>query len=239
MQWMARVLIVEDEAGIADAARYALKADGLQVSWALTLGQAWQIVRTARIDAVVLDIGLPDGSGFDFCRAFRLESDVPILFLTARDAEVDRVVGLELGGDDYIGKPFSPRELAARVRANLRRVGVQTAAGGRRPTAAIWSAGLFAIDEDRRQIRLSDAVLNLSAQQYRLLLTFLRQPERVFAREDLLAAAWDEPDMSEARTVDSHIRDLRACLRAVLPVGVEVLVTHRGAGYSCRPEGTA
>jgi two-component system catabolic regulation response regulator CreB len=180
-------------------------------------------------DLVVLDVGLPDGSGFDCCRELRRNSDVPIIFLTARDHEVDRILGLELGADDYLTKPFSPRELSARVRARLRRL-PGGSLGPRDGIDANDTARGFSIDERRCSIAIGGVPLPLSAQQYRILRALAREPGRVFERNALLRAAEIDPELCEPRTVDSHIRDLRAILRRA---GLDqAIVTHRGLGYS-------
>jgi two-component system catabolic regulation response regulator CreB len=173
---------------------------------------------------VVLDIGLPDMSGIEVCRRLRQRHDVPVIFLTARSGEVDRVVGLELGADDYVTKPFSPRELAARVKAVLRRAGRGNSAP---PSAA------FALDEERRQISYFGKPLELSRYEYRLLCVLLKRPGRVYTREQLLELVWDAPEASLDRTVDAHVKNIRAKLRDIRP-DVDPIATHRGTGYSLK-----
>lgn len=221
-QSRSRVLVVEDEPSIRDAIEYAIGSDGCDVTTCATGGEALEMLTSDRIDLVVLDVGLPDMSGFDVCRALRETFTVPVLFLTARSDEIDRVVGLEIGGDDYVTKPFSPRELCARVRAILRRArGVADA-----PTAA-----QFLIDTERFEIRYHGNVLDLSRYEYRLLAALIAKPGRVYSRAQLMDAAWEEPEASMERTVDTHIKSLRAKLRAVRP-GEDPIRTHRGFGYS-------
>lgn len=223
---MSTILLVEDETAIADAAAYALETEGFRVRRA---GLGRDGVTALRDDPsvvlVILDVGLPDGSGFEFCKAMRAFSDTPIVFLTARSAEVDRIVGLEIGGDDYVSKPFSPRELAARVKAILRRV----------PCAArVAAAGLdgsFAIDTARARVSYCGRLLALTRYEYLILTTMLAQPERVFSRGQLMDQAWPEPDASLERAVDTHIKSLRAKLRTVSPER-DPITTHRGLGYS-------
>ena len=178
------------------------------------------------IDLIILDIGLPDISGFELCKQIRSQSTVPIIFLTARIEEIDRVVGLEIGGDDYVVKPFSPRELTARVKAVLRRT-VQGNHTEQAPTT-VWN-----VDGIRRQITYFGNALDLSRTEYELLYAFIRSPGRVFTRDQLMDAVWDEPEASMDRTVDAHIKNLRAKLKAVNP-DLDPIVTHRGIGYALR-----
>jgi two-component system catabolic regulation response regulator CreB len=225
----ANILIVEDEPSIADTLVYALKTDGFMPEWCAT-GHAGLAALAAKPFAlVVLDVGLPDGSGFDVCKTIRKSSTVPVLFLTARNTELDRVLGLELGGDDYLVKPFSPRELTARVKAILRRTGGIAPAN----PAMMRAAGEFAVDETRCAIAFRGVTLELTRYEFRLLKTLVAQPGRVFSREQLLNAAWEDPDASMDRTVDAHIKTVRAKLRAVAPDG-DPIQTHRGLGYSLR-----
>ena len=190
---------------------------------------------------VVLDVGLPDGSGFDVCKAIRARSAVPVLFLTARNTELDRVLGLELGGDDYLVKPFSPRELTARIKAILRRTGAtgSTSAGALPEKShplddtSKRSGGEFAVDEARCTVVFRGAALELTRNEFRLLKTLAAQPGRVFSRDQLLSAAWEDPGASMDRTVDAHIKTVRAKLRAIAP-DADPIQTHRGLGYSLR-----
>ncbi len=221
-----RILIVEDEPSIRDTIQYPLDSDGCETRCCGTGGEALTALGEAAFDLVILDVGLPDVSGFDVCRRLRERSNVPVLFLTARSDEIDRVVGLEIGGDDYVTKPFSPRELAARVRAVLRRtrgaVAIEPDAAGNE---------VFAVDADRLAIRYHGTPLDLSRTEYRLLAAFVARPGRVFSRAQLMDAAWDEPEASFDRTVDAHVKTLRAKLRAVRPEE-DPIRTHRGFGYS-------
>lgn len=231
--------MVEDEPAIADTIVYALRTEGFEPDWQTTVGGARAALARHTYALAVLDIGLPDGNGFDACRELRARDELPVIFLTARNGEIDRVVGLEIGADDYIVKPFSPRELTARVRAVLRRTrnsrpdGTAAPAAAAEPAAApnTWSRGSFAVDEDRCEIRYAQLPLDLTRREYRLLLALLSQPGRVFSREQLLARAWDEPEASLDRTVDAHIKTLRAKLRAV-DAARDPIRTHRGFGYS-------
>jgi two-component system catabolic regulation response regulator CreB len=168
-------------------------------------------------------------SGFDVCREIRRHSAVPVIFLTARSAEVDRIVGLELGADDYLAKPFSPRELTARVRAVLRRTNGGLAASGA-PAGGKWRH-----DAARCRISYHGRALELTRNEYRLLAVLVAAPGRVFSRDQLMAAAWDDPGAAMDRTVDAHIKTLRAKLHAAVPDD-DAIVTHRGLGYSLREE---
>ena len=216
-----RILVVEDEPSIRDAIQYALESDGGEVTCTGTGGDALARVDSAAFDLVVLDVGLPDVNGFDVCRRLRERHTVPVLFLTARSGEIDRVVGLEIGGDDYVTKPFSPRELAARVRAILRRT----------RGAPVANGSAFEIDTERLVIRYHATALELSRYEYRLLAALIARPGRVFSRAQLMDAAWEEPEASMERTVDTHIKSLRAKLHAVRPAE-DPIRTHRGFGYS-------
>ncbi|NMX63502.1 two-component system response regulator CreB [Pseudomonas sp. WS 5079] len=222
---MPHILIVEDEAAIADTLIFALQGEGFTTTW-LTLGQAaLEHQRQTPADLLILDIGLPDISGFETCKQLRRFSEVPVMFLSARDGEIDRVVGLEIGADDYVVKPFSPREVAARVKAILKRVA---------PVAAPASGGLFQVDHERVQIHYRGQLLGLTRHEFRLLNCLLEQPGRVFSREQLLDAVGVAADAGYERNIDSHIKSLRSKLRGVA-AEAEPIQTHRGLGYSYSP----
>ncbi|MFN8389309.1 MAG: two-component system response regulator CreB [Bdellovibrionota bacterium] len=235
------ILVVEDEPSIADTIVYALTSDGFQVTAVQTCQAARDAFSSNSFALLVLDVGLPDGSGFELIKTIRQVSQVPVIFLTARSAEVDRVVGLEIGADDYVVKPFSPRELSARVKTILRRAGAalhpaasaeasNTSSTGAKSLTAV---GPFTINEEKLLISFSGAPLELSRYEYRILVIFLRSPGRVYSREQLMQLAWEEPEMSLDRTVDAHIKSLRAKIRAVSK-DADPIVTHRGFGYSLR-----
>ncbi|MGE8189099.1 two-component system response regulator CreB [Pseudomonas sp. NPDC086278] len=223
---MPHILIVEDEAAIADTLIFALQCEGFTTTW-LSLGAAaLEHQRATPADLIILDIGLPDISGFETCKQLRRFSEVPVIFLSAREAEIDRVVGLEIGADDYVVKPFSPREVAARVRAILKRAA---------PRAVVEAEStLFSVDSERVQISYRAQVLNLTRHEFRLLQCLLEQPERVFSREQLLDALGVAADAGYERSIDSHIKSLRAKLRRV-NADAEPIQTHRGLGYSYSP----
>ena len=226
-----RILVVEDEPAIADTIVYALSTDGFEPQWCANGGAALEAVRAGTFALAVLDIGLPDINGFElFKQLQQIGSGLPAIFLTARSSEVDKVVGLELGADDYIAKPFSPRELAARVRTVLRRV--QRSAPT--PPARASAVG-FSIDDERKLIRLRGNALDLSRTEYRLLKVLIERPGRVFSRDELMERAWDDPASAFDRTVDAHVKALRAKLREAAP-DEDPIVTHRGLGYSLRED---
>jgi two-component system catabolic regulation response regulator CreB len=223
-----RILIVEDEPGIADTLQYALRTEGYEPAWVAT-GEAGLAEASERPPAlVILDVGLPDGSGFDVFRRLRATSDVPVVFLTARSDEIDRVVGLELGADDYVAKPFSPRELVARVRSILRRAARAPAEPAVAPAVA---HAPIAVDDGRKQIRYYGQLLELSRYEYGLLKTLAARPGFVFTREALLDRVWEQGTGSLDRTVDAHVKTLRAKMKQVAPE-LEPIRTHRGTGYA-------
>ena len=235
---MPHILIVEDEAAIADTLIFALQGEGFTTTW-LSLGAAaLEHQRETPADLIILDIGLPDISGFETCKQLRRFSEVPVIFLSARDAEIDRVVGLEIGADDYVVKPFSPREVAARVRAILKRMApravAEVAATSTSTQAPTPTPVLFRIDNERVQISYRGQSLNLTRHEFRLLQCLLEQPERVFSREQLLDALGVPADAGYERSIDSHIKSVRAKLRQVR-AEAEPIQTHRGLGYSYSP----
>ncbi len=224
-----RILVVEDEPAIADTIVYALASDGFEPQWCATGGAALEAARAGNFALAVLDVGLPDINGLELFKQLQQGGGLPAIFLTARSGEIDRVVGLELGADDYIAKPFSPRELVARVRTVLRRVQRSVSAA-----AAPGAAG-FDIDDERKTIRLHGRALDLSRTEYRLLKVLIERPGRVFSRDELMERAWDDPASAFDRTVDAHVKALRAKLREAAPED-DPIVTHRGLGYSLREE---
>jgi two-component system catabolic regulation response regulator CreB len=226
---MKTILIVEDEQAIADSIAYALRTDGF-TPLHVTLGE--QALAAMRAEPapllVVLDVGLPDISGLEVCRRLRQFADVPILFLTARSDEIDRVVGLEIGADDYVTKPFSPRELVARIRVILRRM---TPPAPRPPATPATPASAFELRAAEARILFRAQPLDLTRYEYLLLKTLLEHPAHVLSRAQLMDRVWtDAPDTLE-RTVDAHIKSLRAKLRQVA-ADADPIQTHRGLGYS-------
>jgi len=226
-----RILIVEDEPGIADTLQYALRTEGFEPHWCATGEDALASARATPPALVILDVGLPDASGFEIFKRVRETSEVPVVFLTARSDEIDRVVGLELVADDYIAKPFSPRELVARVRGVLRRSAKSgaTLAAASAPTAI--ESGPIVVDEGRMQVRYYGRALELSRYEFGLLRTLASRPGHVFTREALLDRVWGDDSDSMDRTVDAHVKTLRAKMKAIAP-GLEPIRTLRGSGYA-------
>src|SRR5262245_7037219 len=222
-----QILIVDDEPAIAQVLAYALNTEGFGTA-CCTLGkEAVEQARSGAFGLILLDVGLPDISGFDVCREVRTFSEVPIVFLTARSEEIDRIVGLELGADDYVSKPFSPREVVSRVRAILRR----TAGGNAKPAAAKHR---FQVDREGMRISYCGKFLHLTRYEFLLLDILLERPGRVLSRAHLMDAVWRDAEDTLERTVDAHIKTLRGKLRAIDP-SVDPIETHRGLGYSISP----
>ena len=220
-----RILVVDDERSITDLLAYNLKRSGYEVSVAHDGHQALRLAHNEPPDLVILDLMLPGLDGLEVCRALRRESAVPIIMLTARDEEVDRVVGLELGADDYVTKPFSVRELIARVRAVLRRP-----SGTPNMPASVLRAGQLEVDALAAEARYGGATLSLTRLEFDLLATLARHPGQVLGRQQLLDQAWGFDYYGDARAVDSAVKRLRAKLRAT---GAEpdLIATVRGVGY--------
>lgn len=229
---MSHILLVEDEAAIAETLIYVLQSDGHQVEWLMRGELALQRVRQGGVDLLVLDVGLPDMSGFDVCRELRRDSELPVLFLTARSGEIDRIVGLELGGDDYVSKPFSPREVAARVRRILKRSQPPAAPD----LAAAASDSWFDVDVSRGHACFCGQPLRLTRYELQLLACLLAHPGRIYSRAQLMDLVWTDALDTDERTVDTHIKTLRAKLRAVR-ADLDPILTHRHMGYSIQTRG--
>ena len=217
------VLIIEDEPAIAETLTYAFKEAGISTTHKLLGGDAITQIKQNTFDFVILDVGLPDMTGFDVCKTIRAESNIPILFLTARNHEIDRIVGLEIGADDYVTKPFSPREVVARVKAILRRTELKPNESNKNEQ--------FMVDELANRIQYRGQLLDLTRYEFLLLKTLIQQPQRVFSRNQLMDIVWVHAENTLERTVDAHIKTLRAKLR-VVDTQTEAIVTHRGMGYS-------
>jgi DNA-binding response OmpR family regulator len=226
---VVRLLIVDDDANLRHTLGYAFRQEGFEVLTADDGDQALATFRQARPDLVILDVMLPGRDGFDVARALRRESDVPVIMLTARDSELDKVVGLEIGADDYLAKPFSTRELVARVRAMLRRA--------RRPEPARADARLevggLVLDATRHRVTLDGVEIDLKPKEFDLLAFFMAHRGQVFGREQLLASVWGYDFAGDSRTVDTHVKTLREKLddNAERPHWIETL---RGVGYRFR-----
>jgi two-component system, OmpR family, catabolic regulation response regulator CreB len=216
---MARILLVEDEGAIAQTVEFALRTDGFETAHALNGRDALRLAGSAAFDLAILDVGLPDIGGFALCRELRRNRDLPVIFLTARDAEAERVLGLELGADDYVAKPFSPRELVARVRAVLRR------SRGPAPSAG------FEHDAEGHRIFYRGRLLDLTRYEYGLLAALLQRPGAILTRAQLMDRVWDRDSDTTDRTVDTHIKTLRSKLREIDP-DADPIRTQRGLGYS-------
>ncbi len=234
------ILIVEDEPAIADTLTYTLKKEGFETIWKNLALDAKKTLDSQKIDCIIMDVGLPDQSGFELCRDIRKTHNTPILFLTARGEEIDKVVGLEIGADDYVVKPFSPREIAARVKALMRRnppSHFSTHSSEPPPyTQATEAKPLhFVIDEDKKKISYRQKDLTLSRTEYKILQILISHPGRVYSRDQLMDLAWDSPESSLDRTVDAHIKNIRAELKRVAPK-LDPIQTHRGLGYSLKEE---
>ncbi|WP_035054586.1 two-component system response regulator CreB [Andreprevotia chitinilytica] len=219
-----RILLLEDEAAIADTLIFALSREGFTVHWHSLASEAEVALAAGGVDLLILDVGLPDANGLDVLKRLRRTSELPVLMLTARADEVDRIVGLELGADDYVVKPFSPREVAARVKTILKRV--KPAA-----TTAPAPTNHFEHDAAGRRVRYHGAWLVLTPSEYRVLILLLAQPGRIFSRAQLLDALGEAAEDSFERTIDSHIKSLRAKLREITPAQ-DPIETHRGFGYA-------
>lgn len=220
-----QILIVEDEPSIADNIKVSLAREGFDTCVCTTLSDARESLSRENFHMIILDVGLPDGNGFDFCREVRENDDIPIIMLTARSDEIDRVVGLEIGADDYVTKPFSPRELSARVRAILRR----TVAKITKVNESTFHSEVV-INEDTFEVIINQQKLNLAPYEFRLMVILSGSPGRIFSRQQLLDKAWAEPHSAMERTVDAHIKGLRAKIKAA--AGKDYILTHRGFGYS-------
>jgi two-component system catabolic regulation response regulator CreB len=224
-----QILIVDDEPTIRDNIQFVLENEGLSTTQLATGVGVLPLLAERAVDLILLDVGLPDINGFDLLKEIRKLHEIPVILLTARNAELDRVLGLEIGADDYVSKPFSPRELSARVKAVLRRTRVEVA------LEADTTPGALAVNSSKRQVTFIGQALQLSKQEYAILTTFMRRPGHVFSREQLMTLCWEQPEQSLDRTVDVHIKNLRAKLRAVRHEP-DPIVTHRGSGYSLRED---
>lgn len=221
---MPRLLVVDDERAILELVTYHLTREGYQVETAEDGRLAVDRVIKESFDLVILDVMLPGLSGLEACRAIRQSTDVPIIMLTARKDEVDRVLGLELGADDYVTKPFSPRELTARVKAILRR-----SAKGRDDSGDVRLPGL-SVDVERRTVEVDGQPVNLTFTEFELLTILARHPGRAFTRDELLVRVWGEDFFGDSRTVDVHVRHLREKLHED-PQKPRFIETVRGVGY--------
>lgn len=223
MNGRKQIWLAEDEAAIADSLIYSLETEGFNVRWFDRAQPLLSALNTEQPDFLILDIGLPDMSGFELCRQIRQHYNIPLMFLTARSEEIDRLLGLEIGADDYVAKPFSPREVCARVRVILRRSQPQN----HNPTT---EKGLM-LDEQRARITLHGQPLNLTRYEYLFLKILIAAPGRVYSRATIMNLVWENAEDTTDRTVDTHVKTIRAKLKDIDPDSNYIL-THRGLGYS-------
>ena len=218
-------MLVEDESAITDALRYAFELEGFLFESATTGRTGLEAVRRVHPSVVVLDVMLPGMSGLDVCRQIRLESDVPIIMVTARDAEADKVAGLELGADDYLTKPFSVRELVARVRAQVRRSARRSG-----NTAEVLRGGPIELDVDAHEVRVGGSIVDLRPKEFDLLESLMRRRGRLATRETLIDEVWGPDHFGTTKTLDVHIKRLRQKLEPE-PERPRHILTVRGLGY--------
>ena len=225
-----RVLVVDDDPHIRQVVGFALRKAGFEVVEAEDGARALVEFRRVGPDLIVLDITMPEMDGTDVCRTLRKESLVPIVFLSSRDEEIDRIVGLEIGGDDYVTKPFSPRELVARIRAVLRRSALarEPAASGERASERVLEHGRLKIDLDRFEATWAGSALVLTVTEFGIVRTLLGYPGKVFTRDELMDGAYGYDNVVTDRTIDSHVRRVR---RKFAEVGGEPIETVHGVGY--------
>ncbi|OHV19101.1 response regulator [Rhizobium sp. RMa-01] len=226
-----RILVVDDEPHIRDVICFALERAGMTPIAAGNGTEAMMAFRRGNIDLITLDIGMPDMDGLEVCRQIRKTSGLPILFLSARDEEIDRVLGLEIGGDDYVTKPFSPRELVARVKAILKRSGNEAGPDRRR---ASFVAGELSLDRHGRTVMFGDSAITMTALEFAILDALLSRPDMVFSRERLMEAAYGAGTYVADRTIDSHIRNIRAKFLAA--GGQGIIATVHGIGFKLGSE---
>ena len=224
-----RIVAVDDEESILKVVTYALEQEGYEVHSAAGAEGAVMMIDEVKPDLLILDVMLPGKSGLELAREIRETSDIPIIMLSARGDEVDRVLGLEFGADDYVTKPFSPRELVSRVKAILRRVG--QSAG----VKTQFSLGDLVLDVDSRQVCMRGEPVHLTTSEYGILQLLGQQPGKAFSRVEILSALWDESPVGDERAVDVHIHNMREKLE-VDPRNPEYLLTVRGFGYRLRQE---
>lgn len=230
-----QILCVEDDAAILMPLRYALEREEWQVTWANTGSQAIAFVQQQTFDFIILDVGLPDINGFDVCKKIRHFNHTPLLFLTARDDEIDRIVGLEIGADDYCTKPFSSREIVSRIKAIWRRMDIQSQLQPAQSTIETQTiiAKTWQCMDESLQIHYQGSALQLTRYEYRLLKLLIDHPEQVFSRQQLMDHIWEHPEHSLERTVDTHIKSLRQKLKHI-SAEHDPITTHRGFGYSLK-----
>lgn len=230
-----QILCVEDDAAIIMPLRYALEREDWQVTWANTGMSAIQQVEQNHFDFIILDVGLPDLNGFEVCKKIRTFNHTPLLFLTARNDEIDRIVGLEIGADDYCAKPFSSREIVSRIKVIWRRMEIQQQllAEKQQSISSQQQSNIWQCQDETLQIHYYTTALQLTRYEYRLLKLLIQHPEQVFNRQQLMDHVWEHPEHSLERTVDTHIKSIRNKLKQIAPKH-DPIETHRGFGYSLK-----
>ena len=231
---MAKILVVDDEQNLVDSLQYSLRAEGYEVAFARDGEEALAKARDLLPDLIILDLMIPMISGKDVCRIIRKESNVPILMLTAKDNEIDRIVGLEIGADDYITKPFSMRELIARIHGVLRRVTWgENASLGNRSAVKVLSTSRISINTESHEVLVSGTSVSLKPKEYELLTLLIVNKGKVLSRNQILNAVWGYDFYGDTRTVDVHIRWLREKIEEIpsSPVSIQ---TVRGVGYQLK-----
>lgn len=230
---MPTILLADDEANIRDVVQYALAREGFETRIATNGQEALALFAQGGIDLVILDILMPELDGLSVCRKLRAQSQVPIIFLSSRGEEVDRILGLELGGDDYLAKPFSPRELATRVRAVLRRAAPSEAAPpASAPKERVLQHGRLCMNQSRHEVSVGDEALEFTVTEFALLWSLLERPGLVLTRAQLIDRAYSETTHITERTIDTHIRRIRQKLR---PYQLDPVETVHGLGYKATP----
>ncbi len=222
---MKKILLIEDEQPMAEAVKFSLEKEGFAVEMALDGKAGLELFHSTYPDLILLDLMLPGMDGLEVCRIIRHDSPVPIIMLTAKDSDVDKIVGLEMGADDYVTKPFNVRELVARVRAVLRR-----AAAGEQEAGRLLERGNIAIDMERHEVQVDGKVIEMPPMEFRLLELFLKNPGKALAREYLIAKAWGGDFYGQTKTLDVHIRRLREKVE-IDPANPNHIKTVRGVGY--------
>lgn len=223
------ILIVEDEPAIAENIKYVLSTEGFNTEWHHCGSNVLSFIKKEKVSLIILDVGLPDINGMELCKLIRAQTKIPVIFLTARADEIDRIVGLEIGADDYMVKPFSPRELSARVKAVLRRTKDTF------NTPDNLSVQAFSVDGLKRRICFFSHDLDLSRYEFQILQILITRPGQIFSREQLMEMAWDDPGMSMDRTIDTHIKNIRSKLKQIRP-DLDPIKTHRSIGYSLKED---
>lgn len=231
---MPHIFIIEDDPAIATTLRFSLEREGYQTTWVDTVSKVSStLAQLATLDAIILDVGLPDGNGFDVCQTIRngqYHAQTPIVFLTARDDEIDTILALELGADDYITKPFSPREVIARLKAIWRRQQFGTPSANDNDFYKITNCGTWQYRQADYCLMLNNQPISLSKTELAIMLALLQNPTHILSREHILSQISDHPEHRLARTIDSHIKTLRQKFTHLSTQ--EIIITHRGLGYS-------